>query len=476
MFNLLKCTVMLRKTILLISVFFVYQVGTAQNIKSQATFRMLKTATSLMEAQQFDAAEEFFKKGLEKSKANFDTYCQAFAHEGLGNLYSKTDRSELAITHYKSAVRIYRSMGLTVIADVVETLLKSQQGVGDMYAGIEIGAKGVKLSVIEVKLSKDREYDYTLISDTSINTDAAALSYQSEKETREAITTLWNILSSRYRIPSKKVHIVISSGVKQELDKYDKVDYFTQVIRPANLDPEIRIAYITPEQESQLSVLGIVPQKRRFTATQLDVGSGNTKGGYYNENKTFIPVTFPLGTKSFQRLIESKTEDIGLDSYVRTAEGLWRDSLKRIVMNEFFIKRDVRNRDIMYISGGVVWAVVSLMHPESANYNYTEITSQDISEFRKLLYTDYENLVKPDLSFMHDPEQRKVSQKNIVRVVNTYDKKALLAGTIWLDELIKEVNTANPSKKFIYAKYAYVGWISGYIIKKVTQQYTGLVN
>ena len=70
----------------------------------------------------------------------------------------------------------HRSMGLTVIADVVETLLKSQQGVGDMYAGIEIGAKGVKLSVIEVKLSKDREYDYTLISDTSINTDAAALS------------------------------------------------------------------------------------------------------------------------------------------------------------------------------------------------------------------------------------------------------------------------------------------------------------
>ncbi|HAO47732.1 MAG TPA: tetratricopeptide repeat protein [Ferruginibacter sp.] len=466
---------MLRKTILIVSLFFVYTAGTGQTIKSQATFRMLKTATSLMEAQQFDAAEEFFKKGLEKSKANYDTYCQAFAHEGLGNLYSKTERTELAITNYKSAVRIYRTLGLTVIADVVESLLKSAQGIGDMYAGIEIGAKGIKLSVIEVKLSKDREYDYTLISDTSINTDAAALSYQSEKESQDAITVLWNILSSRYKIPNNKVHIVISSGLKQELDKYNKVDYFAHIIRPANLDPAIKITYITPEQESQLSLLGIVPQKRRFTATQLDVGSGNTKGGYYNENKTFIPVTFPLGTKSFQRLIESKTEG-GLDNYVKTAEDIWRDSLKRIVMNEFFIKRDVRNRDIMYISGGVVWAIVSLMHPESANYNYTEITSADISEFRKLLYTDYENLLKPDLSFMADPAQVKVSQKNIVRVLNTYDKKALLAGTIWLDELIKEVNTANPSKKFIYAKYAYVGWISGYIIKKVTQQYTGLVN
>ena len=475
LFNLPKIYVMLRKTILVTCLFFVYNISVGQTIKSQATFRMLKTATTLMEAQQFEAAEEFFTKGLQRAKANYDAYCQAFAYEGLGNLYSKLDRSEMAISNYRSAVRIYRSMGLTVIADVVESLLKSQQGIGDMYAGIEIGAKGIKLSVIEVKLSKDREYDYTLISDTSINTDAAALSYQSEKESKDAIAILWNILSSRYKIPSSKVHIVISSGLKQELDKYNKVDYFANIIRPVNLDPAIRITYITPEQESQLSLLGIVPQKRRFTATQLDVGSGNTKGGYYNEKKIFIPVTFPLGTKSFQRLIESKTEG-DLNNYIKTAEDIWRDSLKRIVMNEFFIKRDVRNRDIMYISGGVVWAIVSLMHPESANYNYTEITSQDISEFRRLLFTDYDNLVKPDLSFMADPAQARVSQKNITRVVNTYDKKALLAGTIWLDELIKEVNAANPNKKLIYAKYAYVGWISGYIIKKVTQQYTGLVN
>ncbi len=241
---------MLRKTILIVSLFLVYTIGQGQTIKSQATFRMLKTATTLMEAQQFEAAEEFFNKGLQKAKANYDAYCQAFAYEGLGNLYSKLDRTELAISNYKSAVRIYRSMGLTVIADVVESLLKSQQGIGDMYAGIEIGAKGIKLTVIEVKLSKDREYDYTLLSDTSINTDAAALSYQSEKESMDAIAVLWNILSSRYKIPSSKVHIVISSGLKQELDKYNKVEYFANIIRPVNLDPAIKITYITPEQES----------------------------------------------------------------------------------------------------------------------------------------------------------------------------------------------------------------------------------
>jgi len=473
--NLIKKQPMLRKIFLFAGLLIVCNAVSAQNIKSQATFRMLKTASTLVEAQQFEAAEEFYKKGLAKAKANYDSYCIAFAYEGLGNLYNKLDQTELAVTNYQSAVRMYRSMGLTVIADVVESLLKSAQNIGDMYAGIEIGAKGIKLSVIEVKLSKDREYDYTLISDTSINTDAAALSYQSEKETYEAITLLWYMLKSRYSIPAERIHIVISSGLMQELDKYNKVDYFADIIRPKSLDKSIKITFITPEQEAQLSVLGIVPQKRRFTASQLDIGSGNTKGGYYNENKNFIPVTFPLGTKSFQRLIESKTEG-DLNEYVKTAEQLWRDSLRAVVLNEFYIKRDIRNRDIMYISGGIVWSVISLMKPESANTNYTEITPNDISEFRRLLFSDFDKLTNPDISFIRDADQNKSVQKNIGRVLKTYDRKALMAGTIWLDDLVNEINTANPSKKFIYAKYAYVGWISGYIIKKVTQQYTGLVS
>ena len=44
----------------------------AQNIKSEATFRLLKTANSLLEAQQFEAAEEYFKQGLGKAKLSKD--------------------------------------------------------------------------------------------------------------------------------------------------------------------------------------------------------------------------------------------------------------------------------------------------------------------------------------------------------------------------------------------------------------------
>ena len=42
------------------------------------------------------------------------------------------------------------------------------------------------------------------------------------------------------------------------------------------------------------------------------------------------------------------------------------------------------------------------------------------------------------------------------------------------DELIQQVNSINPSKKFIFPKNSYVGWISGYIMNKINKQYLGL--
>src|SRR5438046_1313230 len=105
---------MLRKILLFASIMFVCTAVSAQTEKNLAASKMLKTATTLMEAQQFDAAEEYFKKGLSKAKANYDAYQQAVAYEGLGGLYAKTERPELAIVNYKSAVRIYRSMGYMV--------------------------------------------------------------------------------------------------------------------------------------------------------------------------------------------------------------------------------------------------------------------------------------------------------------------------------------------------------------------------
>lgn len=426
-----------------------------------------------MEAQQYEAAEEYFKKGMAQAKAGNEPYNLAQAQEGLGNLYSKINQSSLAVEYYQKAIKMYRAQGLTVIANVVESLMKGVQGIGELYAGVEIGGKGIKLSVIEVKMTRTGENEYVLKADTSINTDAAALSYQSEKETYDAVSIFYDIIKTRFKIPSARIHIVISSGLKQELDKYNKVAYFANIVRPRDLDSQIRINYITPAQESEMSFRGIVPQRSRLIANQLDVGSSNTKGGYFDAMNNFVPVTFPLGTKTFQRLVE-KTADESIDEFLSAAEKIIADSLGRVMVYEFLNKRDFKSRDVLYLSGGIVWAIASCMHPQQINDNFVEITQKDIADFRDKVYNGYSALVKPDLSKTMKPDDANASIKNIGRVVKTYDQKALLAGAIWLDELIQQVNTVNPSKKLLFPRYAYVGWISGYIMDKINKQYTGL--
>lgn len=447
----------------------------AQPGKPQPNSRILKTATSLLQAQQYEAAEEYFTKALKNALAAKNAYHQAQAYEGLGTLYSKTNQTRQSVESYQKAIKLYRALDLPVIADLVNSMLKNVQGIGDLYAGVEIGAKGVKLSVIDVKMGKDGENDFTLKMDTSINSDAAALSYQSEKETHDAISILYDIIRKKYQVPAARTHIVISSGLKQELDKYNKVEYFANVVRPKELDPKIRISYITVDQEAELSFKGIVPTINRLTANQIDVGSGNTKGGYLNSGRSFVPVTFPLGTKSFQRLVEEKLPagSTKLDDYLRTAEKIIIDSLGRMIVYQFRDKIDFKSRDMVYISGGIVWCIASLMHPDQIRQNQVELTPQDIADFRKLVYSDYDKLIKPDLKKLSYSDAQ-ASQANINRVIKTYDQKALLAGTIWLDEVIHEMNKINTNKKFIFPRYAYVGWISGYIMDKISKQYTGL--
>ena len=466
---------MFNKIRICIVLLFFVGIAEAQRVKSQAAFRMLQTANTLMEVQQLDAAEEYFTKGLSRAVANNDVYSQAYAYQGLGTLYSKLEQPAKAIENYEKSLKLYKSLKLTVVASVVESLLKSTKGIGDLYAGIEIGAKGVKMSIMEVKLSKDRQYDYTLVGDTAINTDAAELSYQSEKETQDALTLLWNVIKDRHQIPAKNVHIVISSGLRQELDKYNKVDYFAYVVRPKEMDQSVSITSITPAQEAELSILGILPQKDRFLANQLDVGSGNTKGGYFTPDRTLVPFTFSLGTKSFQRLIDGRVNG-DFTAFAATAEKLWKDSIAEVLAKEMLGKNELVTKDAIYLSGGIVWALTSYMYPQEAQKNYVEISAESIAAFRRKIGSDFAGLANPAaLATISDNQTAEIARKNISRVVKTYDQKALLSGAIILDEIVKKVNTSNTKKKFIYPRYGYVGWISGYIIKKVTHQYTTML-
>ena len=137
-------------------------------------------------------------------------------------------------------------------------------------------------------------------------------------------------------------------------------------------------------------------------------------------------------------------------------------------------KQDFKSHDGIDLFGDIAWAIASLIYPELIRQNHVELTQADISAFRSLIYSAYDDLSKPDLRKKLNPADAAASYANIKRVVNTDDQKALLSGAIRLDEPVQQLNTVNPFKKFIYPRYAYVGWISGYIIDKISKQYSEL--
>ena len=47
--------------------------------------------------------------------------------------------------------------------------------------------------------------------------------------------------------------------------------------------------------------------------------------------------------------------------------------------------------------------------------------------------------------------------ENLNRAINTYDQKAMQVGSIWLDELVKQINTINPGKNCFSACIHKVG-------------------
>ena len=149
--KLMKMKLLIRNLIPVLLVIFSTTCLQGQPVKNQSTAIVLKTANTLLQAKQYEPALEYFKKALLQAKNAKNIYQQAQAWEGLATLYSQTKQSTEALVAFQTAIKLYKGIGYNMIADLLNTQMKQFLGVGELYAGIEIGARGIKLTVIDVK-------------------------------------------------------------------------------------------------------------------------------------------------------------------------------------------------------------------------------------------------------------------------------------------------------------------------------------
>jgi hypothetical protein len=124
--------------------------------------------------------------------------------------------------------------------------------------------------------------------------------------------------------------------------------------------------------------------------------------------------------------------------------------------------------DNVAISGGIAWAVATLLHPELVDNPIVPITYGELLKFCNKLYENFDALTPEFLSRNIDiPGQKKAVFDETARVRKVFDQKSLMAGAGLLLKIMRQFTSAYETKQFYLVKNGQVGWISAYVDETV---------
>jgi len=207
------------------------------------------------------------------------------------------------------------------------------------------------------------------------------------------------------------------------------------------------------ETEAQLSIAGAIPQRyraksgwadNRGQSALLDIGSDNIKGGYQ------VIRQMGAGAPDYD--------------YVTVGIPISSTSIRTALRKEMERKPGLINRQHVYLTGDIVWAMITLFYPEDRR-TFIPITAEDILYFHHKVTRNPESLqalLNPDLTKkISNPKLRAEAEKEIESVRNTFSPKNLIAGAEILKAVTTEFNLSG--KKVRFARYGYLAWILSYV-------------
>jgi hypothetical protein len=352
-----------------------------------------------------------------------------------------------------------------------QSSLKLKYNNSTVQAGIEVGSKGVKLSVLEIGKNAKSSGAFNILKDSSVNTDFISFSQPSFQATLNGLYNLYMTATRDYKIPSSRVFTVVSSGVKVQAEKDGKTSWINNLIDSFKLrtkESQRQVEIVDVMQEARLSHLGIVPESKRFTTFLIDIGSGNTKGGYFRNSNLNQFKLFQLswGTKSTANATDKRCEDDkSLINFNRQLFRVLQSAENSEIIYAVNESGSYPASDIIAISGGIAWSVATLLHPELIDNSIVPVTFNEVTKFSEKLYSDSAAFFdKAIIKTINDKSLDNVAiAKEIKRVHSVFDQRSLMAGTGLLLKIMRQFEGIYERKEFFLVKNGQVGWISAYV-------------
>lgn len=349
----------------------------------------------------------------------------------------------------------------------------------EIYAGIEVGSKGVKLSLVEINKDGQKASEFNILKDTSVNTDFISFTLPTFQATLSGLTGLYNTALNEYRLPSKKIFTVVSSGVKVQAEKIDKNNWIKNLVDSFKIrikEPSRQVEIIDVTQEARLSHLGIVPSSRRYNTFLIDIGSGNTKGGYfpngYNTND-FKLFQLSWGTKSTANAAEKRLEDDKtMSNFNKQLYRVLAGSANDEIVYAVNLSGAYNMSDNIAFSGGIAWSVATLINPELIENPVVPVTYDEVEKFYDRIFRNYNSLSPEEIvRSLSDQTLNKTSiSKEVKRVNQVFDQQSLLAGTGLLLKIMRQFEGVYEKKQFYLVKNGQVGWVSAYVDQSISNQ------
>ena len=360
-----------------------------------------------------------------------------------------------------------------------QTSFRSEYKEPKVYAGIEVGSKGVKMSIVEIGTDAQSNTTFRMLKDSSVNTDFISFTQPAFNATLKGLAALYSEAMILYSIPTDKIFTVISSGVNIQAEKSGQVqmirilaDSFRQIIN----EPLRNVDIVDVTQEARLSHLGIIPDAKRYNTFLIDIGSGNTKGGFFpydNNLNNFKLFQLTWGTKSVANAVEKKLDaDKSVVNFRNQLYRVLAGSADDEIIYAVNASDAYNINDNIVFSGGIAWSVATLISPELIENPVIPVTYEEVEKFYNRIFDEHASLTSAAIvKQVNDPYVDKVMvTKEVDRVNKVFDQKSLLAGTGLLLKIMRQFEGIYEKKDFYLVKNGQVGWISAYVKQKINKQ------
>ncbi len=344
--------------------------------------------------------------------------------------------------------KIQTATALVVFMFVNNMIAQSNK---DLYAGIEIGSKGVKVSVLDVDNIKRGNYEVKKFWTENVGI-AKGISINGNLGEEEILKTIKVVkenlktIETEFKVPSENVFLIGSSGVAMAKNHKD-------LIGRMKAETGKDLDFIDASQEGKMLMKGLIPPNKYKNSLVLDIGGGNTKGGYVDvsamEEFVFFPVSLNYGSITLTEIVNKKTKSEEISDY-NSKSFEYMPELRAQTTAMFNSKPKAMDKSSVYFSGGAVWAFFTLSMNKT-DENFCEFTMDDVISYDVVIKNNYARY-----------KQMAATDKEIERVLNTYSQKHLISGNNILITLLENIPDVK-NKKLYFSKEGQIAWLVSYI-------------